>query len=326
MGGRNWRMVGLLVVAGLVVALGSAIAAEGDGEGDAVAVAGGDQELMDRLVELQAELPPLVPTEADLAANELDPVLLGSFTSARSTLDRLEDDIRQLYIDGDDANTAAGDAVASVARGLLIERQALLVLEESDGSTNPRPLDSSNARTDEGIAIDADGLLGLESVGIDLLIQARDLQRLGYEVLEQAEGVDAAFSQRLETLLTYEDEVGITLRVVTSASTDELLVPTDRYDAPVGVPRATSVTYVCVDRFRYLELADLPMPERIAASIEESPSRECTDIARRAGLSLEDQQALGEADDAEDVDVDVDVDAETEDDVDVDVDVDSDEG
>ena len=299
MGARNWRLIGLLVAAGLVVALGSAIAAEGDGEGDEVAVTGGDQELVDRLVALQDELPPLVPTEADLALNELDPVLLGSFTSARSTLDRLEDEIRQLYIDGDDADTAVGDAVTSVARGLLIERQALLVLEESDGSTNPRPLDSSNARNDEGVALDADGLLGLETVGIDLLIQAHDLRRLGYEVLEEVEGVDGVFATQLDELLVYENEVGITLRVATSASTDELLVPVERYEAPVGVPRATSVTYVCVDRFRYIELADLPMAERVAASVEDVPSQECTDIARRAGLSLEDQEALVEPDEAD---------------------------
>jgi len=303
-GGRNLRMIGLLVAAGLVVALGSAIAAEGDGDGDAVAVTGADQELVDGLLAIHAELPELVPTEADLAANQLDPVLLGSFTTARSTLDRLEDDIRQLFINGDAANTAVGDAVASVARGLLIERQALLVLEESDGSTNPRPLDSSNARTEDGIAIDADGLLGLESVGIDMLIQARELQRVGYQVLEQVESADPAFAERLDELLAYEDEVGVTLRIVTSASTDELLVPTDRYDAPIGVPRATSVSYVCVDRARYLALADLPMSERIAGSVEEVPSQECTDIARRAGLSLEDQQAVAATEDAVDGDAD----------------------
>lgn len=295
MGARNWRTIGLLVAVGLIVALGSAIAAEGDGEADDVSVTAADQELLDRLVTVLGERPELVPTEADLAANQLDPVLLGSFTSARSTLDRLEDDVRQLYIDGDSANTAVGDAVASVARGLLTERQALLVLEESDGSTNPRPLDSSNARNEDGIAIDADGLLGLESVGIDLLIQARDLQRLGLEVLEDVEGADPAFAAELDELLVYENDVQRVLRVATSAATDELLVPVDRYDAPIGVPRATSVTYVCVDRLRYLELADLPPAERIAASLEEFPSQECQDIARRAGLSLEDQQALQDA-------------------------------
>lgn len=306
MGGRNLRTIGLFVAAGLVVALGSAIAAEGDGDADEVAVTGGDQELIDGLLALHGELPELVPTEADIAANELDPVLLGSFTTARSTLDRLEDDIRQLFIAGDAANTAVGDAVASVGRGLLIERQALIVLEESDGSTNPRPLDSSNARTEDGVALDADGLFGLETVGIDLLIQARDLQRLGYDVLADVEGADTALGERLQELLTYEDEVGITLRVVTSASSDELLVPVDRYDAPIGVPRALSVTYACVDRFRYLELADLPMAERIAASVEEVPSQECADIARRAGLSLEDQEALVEPHEADDVEADED--------------------
>lgn len=311
---RNVRLIGLLVAAGLVAALTGAIAAEGDGDGDAIAATEADLALADRLLELQDDLPPLVPTEADLAANQLDPVLLGSFTSARSTLDRLEDEIRQLYIDGDDAGTAVGDAVAAVTRGLLIERQAHLVLEESDGSTNPRPLDSSDARNEDGLAIDADGLLGLESVGIELLLEARDLQRAGYEVLEELEGADSRFAAKLDELQTYEDTVAVTMRVAASEFADELLVPVDRYDAPIGVPRAVSVTYVCVDREQYLALADLSRAERIAGSLKEPATGECTDIARRAGLSLADQQALQEAEqsDASDVDVDVDVDVDTD--------------
>jgi len=292
------QLIGLLAALGMVAVLGSALAADGDG--DAIAVTGDDQALMDRLVAIQGDLPDLLPTEADIAANQLDPVLLGSFTSARSTFDRLEDDIRQLFIDGDEAGTAVGDAVAGVARGLLIERQAYLVLEESDGSTNPRPLDSSNARTEDGLAIDADGLLGLESVGIDLLIEARDLQRAGYEVLGDVEAADPSFAARLAELQAYQDEVEVTLRVAASRATDELLVPAGRYDAPIGVPRAVSVSYVCVDREQYRELADLPQAERVAASLTDPPSAECSDLARRAGLSLEDQQAAVEADEADD--------------------------
>lgn len=307
----KFRIIGLVAVAALLAALGSAIAAEGDGDGDEVAVTGADQALVDGLLALQDDLPELVPTAAQLAANEIDPVLLGSFTTARSTLDRLEDDIRALFIDGDAAGTAVGDAVAAVAQGLLIERQAHIVLEQGDGSTNPRPLDSSNARDDDGIAIDADGLLGLETTGIDLLLQARDLQRAGYEVLATVEAADAAFADRLAELRAYEDEVAVTLRIVTSADTDELLVPATRWDAPIGVARATSVTYVCVDRAAYLALADLPMVERIAASVEEVPSQECADIARRAGLSLEDQQALQDSSGAATTDEDQSADADS---------------
>lgn len=287
------RIIGLLAVAGLIAALGSALAAEGDGEeADAIAVSDEDQALVDALLALQDDLPELLPSEAQLAANDLDPVLFGSFTSARSTLDRLEDDIRQLFIDGDEAGTAVGDAVSAVARGLLMERQGYLVLEESDGSTNPRPLDSSNAQDSDGIAIDADGLLGLETIGVDLLLEGRELQRAGYDVLADIEGGDPALADRLEELRAYEDEVGVTLRVVTSDSGDELLVPAARYDAPIGVARATSVSYVCVDRELYLALSDLPLEERIAGSREEVPGEECSAIARRAGLALEDQQAL----------------------------------
>lgn len=321
------RLIAMLVVGGLFVALGTALAAEGDGD-DAVAATPADTELTDRLLALIDELPEPVPTEADLAANDLDPVLLGSFATARGTLDRLEDDIRQLYIDGDEAGTAVGDGVSSVTRGLLLERQALMVLEQSDGSANPRPADSSNARTDDGLAIDADGLLGLESTGIDLLIQARDLQRQGYEVLEDVEGADSAFGDQLEELRLYEENVTVVLRIAASELTDELLVPVDRFDAPVGSPRAVSVSYVCVDRAEYLALADMPEAEQIAGSIEEVPGSECVELARRAGLSLADQQAQAEDGDTDDgdTDVDVDVDADEGDDVDVDVDVDDEDG
>lgn len=292
------RIIGLAVVAVLVAALGSAIAAEGDGDAaEQVGVSAADQVLLDDLLALQGELPELVPTAAQLAANDLDPVLLGSFTTARSTLDRLEDDLRTLYIDGDAARTPVGDGVADVAGGLLLERQAHLLLEESDGSTNPRPLDSSDARTADGIAIDADGLLGLESTGIDLLLEARDQQLRGYELLATAQGADPAFAEQAATLRDYADEVGTTLRVVTSAASDELLVPTDRYEAPIGVPRATSVTYVCVDRDAYMMLVDMPMDQRIAGSAVDNPSQDCLDVARRAGLSLEDQQAQQATDD-----------------------------
>ena len=294
---RKSRIIGLLALAGLVAALGSAIAAEGDGAADELAASDADQELLAGLVALQADLPPPLPTEAQLASNDLDPVLLGSFTSARSTLDRLEVDVRALFIDGDAAGTAVGDAVADVARGLLIERQAYIVLEQSDGSTNPRPLDASNARTEDGIAIDADGLLGLETTGIDLLLQARDLQLRGYTTLATVEGADPVLAAEAEELRTYADTVAVTLRVVTSADSEELLVPVDRFDAPIGVPRATSVSYVCVDREQYLSLSDLPTDERIAASIMEPPGRACTDLARRAGLSLEDQQVFGDGGD-----------------------------
>jgi hypothetical protein len=93
--------------------------------------------------------------------------------------------------------------------------------------------------------------------------------------------------------------VGTTLRVVASDAPEELLVPTERFEAPIGVPRATSVTYVCVDRAAYMMLADMPMDQRIAGSAVDNPSQDCLDVARRAGLSLEDQQAQQATDDGD---------------------------
>lgn len=295
------RLIAAVAAAGLAAALGSALAAEGEDDA-ALVVAGGDEELIDRLLVLEQEIPAPLPSAAELASNELDAVLSGSFTTARTALDQLEPDLRALFVSADEAETAVGDAIADVTSALLLERQALMVLEDADGSADARPIDASDARTEDGVALDADGELGLALVGVDLLLSARTDQAGGYGVLAELTTEDErdVFDGRAATLVSYVQDVGVDLRRISARESAQILVPTSRFDAPVGVARATAATYACVDRALYLELADSPQAERVAAAAIAPPDPECVEAARRAGLSLDDQQALAETTDADD--------------------------
>ena len=181
-----------------------------------------------------------------------------------------------------------------MTHGLLLERQALLVLEETDGSEDVRPLDVSDARDEDGTAIDADGLYGRQVVALDILLGARAEQRAGYEALSTLPpGVDdqATFAARHLELLDYRDGTEVVLRDVASTESTQMLVEVERYTAPIGVAQAVGVTYVCVDRVAYSALADAPEIERLAGSIA-MPDEECRAAARLAGLPLSEQVAV----------------------------------
>lgn len=295
----NVRVVGAVAAAVVVAAFGSALAAEsGDDEVPPLTATGADAELVAAMLAIESQLPEPLPTAVELRDEDVDAVLSGSFATARSALDRVEDDLRQLYVTADDSETAVGDRLSQLTRALLTERQALLVLEGSDGSADPRPLDASDARDDAGIAIDADGQVGQRTIGVDILLAARLEQALAYDVLAELSAEDEAgvFDARASQLALYLDTVGDELRRISTTPDSQLLVPVDRFDAPLGVARAVSATYVCVDRALYFELVDAPRADRVAAAAVEVPDPECVEAARRAGLSLADQQAAAAGD------------------------------
>lgn len=307
MRGNKTRVVAVAAAVALTAGIGSAIAAESDGEpvvpedeavaGDAeegvgdedVPVAAGDEALVERLLEIEPDLPAPLPSAVERSSDLVDGMLTGSFTSSRSTLDSLQDQLRGLYVDGEEAGTAIGGAVSQVAHGLLLERQAMVILEDTDATTETRPLDLSDARDDDGNAIDADGLHGWETAGLEILFDARDLQHDGYETLSLAEVAGReVFADRAAQLVADRDGTGIALREVAAADSGQMLLEVERYDAPVGVAHARGVTFVCVDRKQYASLQGEPPSVRVAASVE-VPDQACRDAARLAGLPLSEQ-------------------------------------
>lgn len=245
---------GLLATAAAAAAIGIATAQD-EGEATDVTATGADVQLVERLLELEADLPPQVPDEVLVDEEEADASLDGAFGEARISFDAIEGELRQLFVEADDANTAVGDAVASVTSGLLLERQAVIALEEADDLDVARPVDSSDATNAAGLAIDADDPTGLTLIGVDLLLDARLRQLVGYDVLRLLDDQDPSgvFDERFDEVDAYDDSVDPLLRAAVGLPSDQLVVAVDRFDAPVGEARATASQYVCVDRAVYLE-------------------------------------------------------------------------
>ncbi len=290
----NLRFVSFVGAAALLAALGSAMAAESDDDTTELALAAGDELLVERLLVLEQDVPEPLPSAVELATGDTDTRIVGSFTSSRSSFDAIEEPLRQLFVDADEVKSEAGVAVAAVARGLLLEHQAMMVLEASDGAADPRPIDSSDTRDEDGVALDADGLVGRQMTGLRLVLDAREAQLLGYEVLAElpaATDERGLFRARATTLRAYRADVGTKIEIAAGVAPEQMLLPVTRYDSPLGVAIAVGATYVCVDREAYLALNDATEAERLAGSVAEVPDPACEEAARRAGLDLATQIA-----------------------------------
>jgi hypothetical protein len=275
----------------LTAAIGVAFATESDGDGNAELVTAQDDSLVARLLELESGVPAPLPSQVYLDSSSADVRFVGSFTSARAQLDGIEDELRQLFIDAEVVRTDVGIAIADVTRGLLLERQALLVLEAAAGATDRRPTDGSDARDKDGVAVDADGLVGRQIIGMQLALDARSAQRDGYAVLAALADNGPAFEERLRELASYATDVEPDLIAASGRSSMQMLVPIARYGSPLGVAVAVGVSYVCVDRDAYEALATATPTEQLVGSIVETPDPACADVARRAGLDLTQQIA-----------------------------------
>lgn len=276
---------GLLAGAAAVAAIGAANAQDGATEAPPaeeaapLATEGADGELVDRLLEVQAELPPSVPSEVIVPEDDADARITGDFGEARIAFDALEGELQSLFVDAEDAGTPTGSTVAAVASGLLLEREAVAVLEQADDLDVARPIDASDSRDANELAIDADDPAGKDLVGVRLLLDARLRQLAGIAPLAEA---DPAFADRLDELATFADTLDPQLRDAVGIPNDQLLVTVDRFDAPPGQARATASSYVCVDRVAYLLLiagGETPAAATAATAVE--PDDGCTGVLQQ---------------------------------------------
>jgi hypothetical protein len=242
---------GLLAGAAAVAAIGVASAQDdgADAEAPPLTAEGADAELLDRLLDIEADRPPFAPDAVLVDPEVADATLDGAFGEARIALDALEGELQTLFVDADDAGTPTGAAIALVTNGLLLEREAVTVLEEADDLDVARPVDSSDATDANGLAIDADDPTGTTLVGVDLLLDARLRQLSGYLLLAD---LDDLLADRYDTLEDYALEVDPLLREAVGLPADQLVVTVDRFDAPVGQARAAAASFVCVNRTVYL--------------------------------------------------------------------------
>lgn len=270
--GRTGAGIVAAGVAGAVaLALGgTAIAGVLQGE------ATGDAALIDRLVAIEQELPPLPPDTVDLAPEETWATFTGDFTGARVALDAVTDDARQLFVDAEQADGPIATAVADVARGILVLRSGYQYLAEWETNDLAFPLD---AEDDESVATGADELYGVAQTGFSLLLDARARALAAYAVLRDAEAADPedreVLDRRYQESLAFDADMKPQIHRALSFETTQVMRTVSRFvgGAPGTSARARVMTVVCIDRelFRTAEVLDAEG----AAALVTTPADDC---------------------------------------------------
>jgi hypothetical protein len=273
---------GLLATGLAAMAVTSATAqdAEDSAPSGGVSAAG----LVDRLVEIERDLPSLPPTAAVVDDEETFGQLEGDFLGALTELELVSDQARQLFVDADEADGPVADAVALVARGYLRLEEAYTYLSRYEDYDLARPVDSTDA---DGVATGADTAAGLVEPGIALIDLARTDALLGYGTLRDSEAADDAEKGLFDAAYRDTQQYLTTLRASThtlvSASSTAVLVAVQRFeDAAPSEARAKEAAYVCVPRELYP--TDSPEPTVALAALlaaEELdlvPTQDCPEL------------------------------------------------
>jgi hypothetical protein len=232
--------------------------------------------LFDRLDELESLLPEAPPpTGIELSDDGTWGALAGDAGSAHATLGTLEGDLRRLYVEADDADGPAADAIALVARGWLDLWQGTGALAAWEANDLAFPLETAD---DDEVATGADELRGQAEKGLELVLQGRARHLEGYRLLrevgEAEPPLQARFDSRAAEAEAFDADVRPVVLRLLSQRTTGLYVQTERFDsnAPGVRARARSLQLVCVDRDAIAE-HDVVDEELLAELERATPSR-----------------------------------------------------
>jgi hypothetical protein len=260
-----------------VIGVGAALAQSGDG----APVGSSPEDLLARLDALEVDLPAQVPpVGVDLDDDETWGSLQGDATSVRAVLDILEPDLRQLFIDADDADGDVADGVAEVARGWLDIWTGTTAIAVAEAADLAFPLET---RDDDGVATGADELRGQVETGLDLLLMGQARHLAGYGLLRELGEAPLDAQLRLDARASdateFDEEIRPRVLAMLSAPSASVLVTTDRFetDAPGVRARANSMTVVCVDREALEELGGVAS-EEVLAQLEDADRVDCEDL------------------------------------------------
>jgi len=262
------------------VGVGGAIAQQDE---ESAAPAEDPTELVERLGDLEVALPEtILPTTVTIDPEQTGGEFDGDAAGLQATLDTVEDDLRQLFIAADDSDGEVADAVSLIARGWLDIWHGAAYLAEADAHDLAFPLDTE---TEQGVATGADDLRGKVAAGLELILQGRDRHRDGYTVLREQAPAEAAVQARFDARAAAAEDFDTDLRpellVLLSQRSTSVLVAVDRFDTDLpGVePRATSTSYVCIDRDLLRDAGGVVTDENIAELVAGTPERtDCPDL------------------------------------------------
>ncbi|MDX1657305.1 MAG: hypothetical protein R3343_00650 [Nitriliruptorales bacterium] len=274
-GRRTALLVASALVVGLMVTQLTAIALQEGAPPD---------ELVDRLVELEQQLPALPPDEVLIAEDETWAEFTGDFTGAKVSIDALAEEARDLFITANESGpNPVADAVASAARSILILQEGYGLLAEWESYDLAFPVDDAD---DDGVATGADEPYGLAEAGLRLVLDAHSRRLAAYGILRDADGIEDTERDFFEGL--YQDEVTFDtdqrplIHRGLSLDTTAVLRAVERFgtSAPGSEARARVATYVCVPREAYTT-GDLPLaslPEELVALGVTAAAADCPDL------------------------------------------------
>ncbi len=280
--GRQRGVAAMLTAAGLAVLAMVGVGAAVAQSDDATAATGTTPDaLLERLDALEADLPNNPPPlGAQLSADTTWGTVEGDATSVRAVLDTLEPELRQLFIDADDADGDVAEGVALVARGWLDIWTGTTALAVAESADLAFPIDT----TDElGVATGADELRGDMEVGLELLLLGRARHLEGYGLLrdlgEAPLDAQLRIDDRASSAEAYDAEVRPLITRMLSHPDPSVLVTTDRFDtdSPGVRSRAMSMSVVCVDREALEELGGTAS-EEVLAQLEDVDRIDCEDL------------------------------------------------
>lgn len=246
-----------------------------------------DEQLIDRLVAIEQQLPSLPPETVDVVPDETWATFTGDFTGARVALDTVADDARDLFITAEESGGPVASAVAEVARGILVLRHGYQYLAEWETHDLTFPLDATD---EDDVATGADELYGAAQTGFALVMDGRGRTLPGYAILRDAEAADAdekaLFDTRYQLELDFEASTKAALARAASFPSTQVMAPVERFvsTAPGTEARARAVTVVCIDREAY-EAAGVVDAEAVAALVT-VPADDCPDIDNDNDVTL----------------------------------------
>lgn len=265
--GSPRRFATAMVVAAAVGAATIGVTAAVADQDEAPRAGSDDTSLLDRLGELETQLP---DPYAEVSEDEEWDVYADDLANLNSALVTVEDDLRRLFVDGDDTDTEVGDAVSQIASGWL----DIMHASEDFTTWSSHDLAFPLGTTDEDeVATGADNLRGTVERGLYLFLDGAAKHQDGYTTLRELTATDgatqvaiderAADTERFDTI----DRPIITQLLSRSSTT--VLVPLERFDTqgPGVESRAASLSYVCIDR-ALLDAEERPLTDDVLSELE----------------------------------------------------------
>ena len=241
-------------------------------------------ELLARLGELEPQLPDeVLPVSVSLVDDEPWGTVEGDAGSLRAVLDTLEPELRRLFIDADEADGPAADAVSLIARGWLDIWQGAISLSRWESHDLAFPIGTFDA---DGVATGADEIRGQAEAGFALILDGRARHLDGYVALRELGEADAAVQALLDARAadaeTFDAQVRPLVTRLLSRASPTVIAVVDRFEttAPGIEPRAGALTLVCLDRDALGAARGTATAEVIPEVAARTPDRiDCPDVA-----------------------------------------------